>query len=168
MTLGGVDPRIHKSSQDISFAKLYPSNGWYGVKVLDIQFQSQATNELIDIGIPNVPGVIGSGKGTIVDSGTTDTYLPAAMASAFKKKFKDITGIDYSNQNMAIDASRVAKLPNIVFSIVDAKDESSKIKVTMPWTSYTDTDSGGKYVFRIYLTEGSGAVLGANFMNGYG
>ena len=25
----------------------------------------------------------------------------------------------------------------------------------------------GKFAFRIYLTEGSGAVLGANFMNGY-
>jgi hypothetical protein len=37
----------------------------------------------------------------------------------------------------------------------------------MPWTSYVDSVGGGKYAFRIYLSEGQGVVLGANFMNGY-
>jgi hypothetical protein len=37
----------------------------------------------------------------------------------------------------------------------------------MPWTNYVDSVGGGKYAFRVYLTEGTGSVLGANFMNGY-
>ena len=29
-----------------------------------------------------------------------------------------------------------------------------------------DSVGGGKYAFRIYLTEGAGTILGANFMTG--
>ena len=36
-------------------------------------------------------------KGVIVDSGTTDTYLPKRMAGQFKKAWKDIVGRDYGN-----------------------------------------------------------------------
>lgn len=110
---------------------------------------------------------MGASKGTIVDSGTTDTYLPSSMASVFKKKFKELTGIDYSNGNIALDAATIAKLPNIVFTLTDAKDDGTTFNVIMMWSSYTESVDGGKFAFRVYLTEANGAVLGANFMNGY-
>lgn len=37
----------------------------------------------------------------------------------------------------------------------------------MRWSSYVDSVGNGKYAFRIYLTEGQGVVLGANFMNNH-
>eukprot|EP01031_Cornospumella_fuschlensis_P014544 gene14544-17763_t len=42
-------------------------------------------------------------KGTIVDSGTTDTYLPASLAGAFKAAFLELTGLHYDNKNIKID-----------------------------------------------------------------
>lgn len=37
----------------------------------------------------------------------------------------------------------------------------------MRWTDYIDKVDGGKYNFRVYLTEKDGVVLGANFMQGH-
>lgn len=37
----------------------------------------------------------------------------------------------------------------------------------MPWTSYVDAVAPGVFAFRVYLTESTGAVLGANFMNNH-
>ena len=35
------------------------------------------------------------GKGVIVDSGTTDTYLPRTVAAAFKREFKKASSIKF-------------------------------------------------------------------------
>ena len=43
-----------------------------------------------------------TGKGVIVDSGTTDTYLPRSIAPAFKRRFKDLAKRDYANAKMTL------------------------------------------------------------------
>lgn len=35
---------------------------------------------------------ISIGKGCIVDSGTTDTYLPSSLAAKFSALFKEVSG----------------------------------------------------------------------------
>ena len=53
------------------------------------------------------PGVYNTGKGCIVDSGTTDTYLPRKMATAFKTKWKKLSGRDYGNVKMTLTDKEV-------------------------------------------------------------
>lgn len=45
--------------------------------------------------------------------------------------------------------------------------DGNPFPVVMKWSSYLDIVGSGKYAFRIYLTEGQGMVLGANFMNNH-
>jgi hypothetical protein len=51
-----------------------------------------------------------NGKGTIVDSGTTDTYLPAAINSKFTSLFKSISGVGYSNGNVQLSQDQLRKV----------------------------------------------------------
>jgi hypothetical protein len=57
-------------------------------------------------------------------------------------------------------------MPNLIF-VFRSSENNDTFSIEMPWSSYVDSVGGGKYAFRVYLTEGSGTVLGANFMNGY-
>ena len=60
------------------------------------------------------------GKGAILDSGTTDTYLPKAIARDFKERFKTLTGIDYSEDDVVLTAQQIAKLPDLAFKFKTA------------------------------------------------
>lgn len=162
LTLGGVDQRIH-GKHGISYVKLTKDAGWFTVNLLDIQLQEQKGTESKSIDINSK--VWNNGKGVIVDSGTTDSYLPSSISSKFSQIFKEITGVAYTQSNVALSASQLEKMPNILF-IFEGTD-GTPLTIPMPWTSYVDSVGGGKFAFRVYLTEGSGAVLGANFMNGY-
>lgn len=44
------------------------------------------------VSIAHESSVFQRGKGTIVDSGTTDTYLPKSVASGFSKAWEQATG----------------------------------------------------------------------------
>ena len=103
-----------------------------------------------------------TGKGAIVDSGTTDTYLPRTAAAAFKKEFKKITGRDYGNVKMTLSDKDFAAFPTLGFVFKDSKGETVVIHVSP--SAYLEHQGSNRYVPRIYLTEGSGSVLGANFM----
>ena len=162
MTLGGVDPRIHTKPQ-IFYAKLAKSSGWYNVNVLDIFLVHRDTKERKSLGQDK--SVYQSGKGSIVDSGTTDTYLPQSVASKFQSLFQELSGVVFTQANTPLTQAQLDKMPNLVFVLEDVEGKS--FEVSMPWNNYVDSVGGGKYAFRIYLTENSGAVLGANFMSGY-
>jgi len=60
---------------------------------------------------------------------------------------------------------QIAKLPSVVYTVEGY--DGSPMEIESPPSSYMESLGGGKYAFRIYLTEGSGAVLGANVMNGH-
>ena len=61
--LGGVDASHH--TQKMTFVPLAKVNGWFTVKLVDVLIGGES------IGVKAT--VWNSGKGTIVDSGTTDT-----------------------------------------------------------------------------------------------
>lgn len=170
LTLGGVDPSLHSFSVDKQmmpsvpvFAKLTKARGWFTVKLMDMLVRS-----------PKEPGTrksvggaqfkYNTGKGTIVDSGTTDTYLPTTLFNSFKNIFTAATGMLYSNKIIDLSKEQFATLPTVIF-VLEGKEEGSKIEIEMPPTSYMEAFKGGRYAARIYFTEASGVVLGANFMN---
>ena len=75
MALGGVDTRIHK--EPMQFVPLAKNSGWFTVQLKDVLLNGKS------IGVPE--STWNTGKGTIVDSGTTDTYLPRRAAEQFKR-----------------------------------------------------------------------------------
>jgi hypothetical protein len=162
LTLGGVDQRIH-TRPTINYASIRRTEGWFTVELLDIQLIKAASNQKESLGVD--PKYYNSGKGPIVDSGTTDTYLPLAIANQFKTVFKKLSGVSFSNANIPLTDHQLVNMPDVNFVLKG--EDGQPFDLIMPWTSYIDKVGENKFAFRIYLTEGSGAVLGANFMDGY-
>lgn len=181
LTIGGVDPSMHyytdvshskrSSSSNINtiqsqilFAKLLKPKGWYTVNMMDIMMINPADGSLKSIGGPIFKS-LGS-KGTIVDSGTTDTYLPSALASNFKALFQSITKLAYENKVMKLTSHQYMSLPTIVYRF-EGVDGTKSIDIKVYPHSYMEKHSAESYTPRIYLTESIGAVLGSNFINEY-
>jgi len=125
--------------------------GWYTVNLKDIKIGTTS------IGVD--PGQFNQGQGTIVDSGTTDTYLPRGVASAFQRVFKEVSGHDYSSRSMHLSKEDMALLPPLLFVL------DNGVEIPMPWENYMECDNGA-CAGAVFLDNGSGAVLGANFMRG--
>jgi hypothetical protein len=171
LTLGGFDEKLHRQGASVQYANLVKSSGWFTVRLLDILMKDSKTGKLKSIG--ENPAKYNTGKGAIVDSGTTDTYLPNAVRNSFQSLFNSMSsGIKYSNNKIILSDEKLQSLPTIVYRIAGKYGEY--IDVECPPTSYAESlkqDKPGSnvvekaYAFRIYLSEGSGTVLGANFMN---
>jgi hypothetical protein len=145
------------------------------------------------VGVPEKE--INTGSGIIIDSGTTDTYLPSSLLEPFKALFASLTGgMVFHNNGYQLTDEQIQTMPDIVFTVTLLEDEDSlsdnkeeeensstsgvasssspkkskrkrTYELVMPVTSYADIDGKGRYVFRVYFTESSGGVLGSNFMN---
>ncbi len=173
MTLGGTDPSLNiytppgeKDSKRISskfeFARLTKKRGWFTVSVIDILMFNPIEKKTVTIG-----GSIfkcNAGRGTIVDSGTTDTYLPVALHGNFAKMFRSITGLKYKNEAMSISKQGYNKLPSIIYRL-ESVSPGQYIEIIVHPNSYMEKQGPDRYIPRVYLTEAVGAVLGANFMD---
>lgn len=173
MTLGGVDTSIHAVENSILFARLLKPRGWYTVMLLDVMMKNPVDGSVISIG--GDKSKYNANKGTIVDSGTTDTYLPRAVAGVFKAMYKKISGLDFSNSAVALSQQQYSQLPTLVYRMEGYHrpgETAPIIEIECPPSSYMEAMSQGgvpnkKFSNRIYLTEVTGVVLGANFMNDY-
>ena len=148
LALGGATTAHHTAP--MAFAPLARAAGWFAVKLTDVLVGGGS------IGV--IAAVWNAGKGTIVDSGTTDTYLPKRAADAFRSAWEAIVGREYANARMMLDAAAVGRLPAVSFVF-----EGGATVDVLP-SAYMELGADGAYVPRIYLTEGEGAVLGGNFM----
>lgn len=161
LTLGGVDQRVHTG--EIRYTKLIDNaNGWYVLNLEDIVLKSES-GDALSLGFTDDAGS-SLDKQAVLDSGTTDTYFPLALFPKFANYFKSITGIEYTNDDIELSDDMLAKLPDIelVFN-----DLTGKPFVTyMPVASYVEDVGEGMFGFRLYFTEESGTILGANFMAG--
>eukprot|EP00606_Chrysophyceae_sp_TOSAG23-5_P000097 GSChrysophyteH2.ASY1.ANO1.1749.1 assembled CDS len=174
LTLGGVDPALNHGP--LQWADLVLSGGGRASKKGSAWF----TVRLVEILMKPVDGVAmplaagnqryNQGKGTIVDSGTTDTYLPVSVTKQWNALFSKMSGgMTYNNKMQALSDEDFARLPSIVYRLQGLHGEGT-INIESPPEAYTETVTLGnghiRRTFRIYTTEGSGAVLGSNFMNG--
>jgi hypothetical protein len=65
-------------------------SGWFTVQMLDLQIAGST--------IGTDKSVYNRGKGVIVDSGTTDTYMPTGCAAGFKARWKEVRkGLDFDS-----------------------------------------------------------------------
>jgi hypothetical protein len=195
---------------EMKYAQLVSRSGFYTIHVESILLKTHAgaphgratssDKEILsgvyhDIGEPK--SKINSGKGIIVDSGTTDSYLPSAISASFKKTFQKLTGIYPSNSPITLTPEQYRHLPIIIYRVTAAPSSSSSssnsdqksrprsvseghgvsgsvgetspltMDVEFPPWNYLEAQKDGKYVMRLYLTEGSGGVIGANMMIGH-
>jgi hypothetical protein len=197
MTLGGVDERIH-TKHAVSYAALANNGrlGFFSVSVRNIYMKSSGLALLAVIrgkgGLQQITNnatyLSGPASAAIVDSGTTDTYLPSAVANDFKATLKDLTGLEMVEKGWKLTKKELATLPALVFRLqavgaaaADAANADAgatefpstyapgtTIDVTMPFSSYMDNVGPDTYNVRIGFTEQRGSVvLGSNFMTGY-
>jgi hypothetical protein len=110
MTLGGVDTLQHTNS--IAYTPLGRPTGWFTVTLLDITVAGRS------IGEPS--SKYNSGKGIIVDSGTTGTSLPRSVEGALIKVLASAR-LQYSTARISIPATRLASLPTLTFHFADGR-----------------------------------------------
>ena len=88
-TMGGVhlqdltDLVHHTTSQPMQFIELVKDKGWFTVAVQQVYIVSATTGEHIPV-VTNEINSFNTGKGTIVDSGTTDTFFPKDLGDILR------------------------------------------------------------------------------------
>ncbi|CAM9696261.1 unnamed protein product, partial [Scytosiphon promiscuus] len=162
MVLGGFDPELVKPGASHEFTPITVDTGFYVVQVLDVALGSTT---IVD---SDTLSTFAGGTGTIVDSGTTDTYLPKAIFAAFDAAWTEATGKPFENCKgssfcMELSPEEVAGFPVLSITLADF----IVLKITPD--RYLERMVMGNppkafYAPRLYLSEWSGAVLGANMM----
>lgn len=117
-----------------------------------------------------------AGKGAIIDSSSTSTFLPKAITDDFRAALIKYAGMDISQGPFSlppdVGAEKFRKsLPSFVFSLQSADPSSaslsSPVEVVIPPCRYLESVDTDKYQLNIYATEDEGMILGANFITGY-
>lgn len=159
LSLGGAN-----SESEMAYTRISREHGWYAVEVMDVKLDHSCvaclnSTELI---------AFRSGKGTILDSGTTDTYFPLAMATHFGQVWKDLTGMTYAQRKRSYTFIEYQLLPKIHVLFrgganltIFPENYMEGLPKIIPWSSTVTL------VNRVYLDEREGAVIGANAMIGH-
>ena len=137
MALGGIDKRLHLS--EMQFTPLAKNSGWFTVRLLDILMNGES------IDVP--AAVYATGKGTIVDSGTTDTYLPRRASDKFKAAWAAALGPGapkYANAKLNYSPEHVKKFPLLTFVF------DNDVKVDVKPSAYVE--QAGTFLFSNFFT----------------
>lgn len=150
LVFGGVDYSHHSS--DVGYTPLLNDNSaYYPVHVKDILMNG------VSLGIDD--STINSGRGVIVDSGTTDTFFDGKVNRSFMKAFRDAAGgRNYSDKLMKLTGDDLAALPIISIVLSGMKgDGSDDVQLDIPASKYlTPSDDGGSYYGNFHFSERSG------------
>ncbi|CAM9418888.1 unnamed protein product [Ectocarpus fasciculatus] len=156
MVIGGYDTRLNKPGHEMMYTPSTKSSGWFTVQVTDITVNK--------VSIAKDAAIFQRGKGIIVDSGTTDTYLPRSVAKGFSAAWEMATGSPYANCKdnhfcMILTSAELEALPTVTIHM------DGGLEVNVRPSGYMDAlGKDNAYAPRIYLTEAMGGVLGANVM----
>lgn len=174
LSLGGSMPSEYHL-EPMRMTPMTREHGWYSVEVLQLVVGGIEVTSLERH--VSLLKTINAGKGCILDSGTTDTYLPATLRKDFGKAAMLWTdGLtdfsDRSRQN-SYTFDEFERLPHISFVM------AYNVTLTMEPRHYMEgvtSDSDDQVISwkgtkiltnRVYLDESEGTVLGANSMFDY-
>jgi len=116
------------------------------------------------------------GKGTLVDTVNTDTYIPAKLAPQFKAAFEKATGIEYietfgMGQGYDMTQEQVDALPSLYFDLNGGDDAIGGTTIEVKPSAYTAKNEykNGQYNYRLLLhaSDPAGGVLGANSLRNH-
>jgi len=183
MTLGGVSTALDNGP--VVYAKNWARSGWYTIRVQNIFVQR--SHKIVRVPVDRT--AINSGKGVIVDSGTTDTYLNKQVAREFGKAWRQVTGKSYSHSPLSLTREQVQELPTILIQAVASDSRRwndvyydsvpgytgsldplapHDPLIAIPASSYMDYSPVTKmYSSRLYFSETAGSVLGSNTLQGH-
>jgi hypothetical protein len=183
LSMGGTLPTQHHL-EPMQVTPMTRDHGWYSVHIVNVQVGDIviASEEDGDAQHSKALAALNSGKGCILDSGTTDTYLPSFLKKAFVRAMATASGgvsdLSDKKRSQLYTFQKFQRLPEITFLFANnAKivmlpkhymegvplelDDATTLNNVKPW-------EGGKILTnRIYLDEKEGSVLGANAMFGY-
>ncbi|RLN88434.1 hypothetical protein BBJ28_00007619 [Nothophytophthora sp. Chile5] len=148
LVFGGVDYSHHTSA--VAYTPLLNDNSaYYPVYVKDIRVNGASLG--IDAGILN------SGKGVIVDSGTTDTFFAVGGKRSFQNAFEAASGgKQYSENRMQLTDAEVKALPTISIILSGMNgDGSDDVQLDIPATKYLTLSDDG-YYGNFHFSERSG------------
>jgi hypothetical protein len=196
MTLGGVSSAL--DTTPMIYAKNVASFGWFTVHVRRMYMASSSTmSSILFDTVESTKNIhrlnldetlVNAGKGVIVDSGTTDSYLSEHLFPAFAKVWKEITESEYTDGPQLLTQAQVAKLPTLLIQCeaadVGVFPSNQPVLVgqagmldprhptdflwAIPATHYMEYSPTLKmYTSRLYFTEAQGGVFGANAMQGH-
>jgi hypothetical protein len=123
--LGGVDKRLHKTpmvfakmmgvgtsaSFKVHVRKLYMRVGHSLSET--IMFDSSAKYSMLQLSEEMLNGK----EKFSIDSATTDTYFIKSVSDEFRKYWKDITGLEYSNESIPASDIDIRGLPTIILQM---------------------------------------------------
>ncbi|KAF4325481.1 hypothetical protein BBO99_00002030 [Phytophthora kernoviae] len=148
VVFGGVDYGHHTS--DVGYTPLLDDNSaFYPVHVKRLGVNGAP----LDID----ESTLNSGRGIIVDSGTTDTFFDAKGKRSFMKAFKEAAGREYSESRMEISEDELAALPviSVVLSGMSGNG-SDDVQLDIPASKYLTPDNNGYYYGNFHFSERSG------------
>lgn len=198
MTLGGVDTRLHLTPMVYTPAFNKGRTNFFSTKIRRMMLREGAYGESAKstddnpnkgVTVLDLDESILNKGGTIVDSGTTDTYWNSGIATEFKRVFKQITGKEHDNHGVKLTDDELLALPTILIQLVSDDEANahvddmfhtpgltgaldklhkSDVILAIPPSHYMEyNDKTDDYTSRFYPTERSGNVLGANAMMGH-
>ena len=191
ITFGGSDPLFH-SSPMMYAENPKPKGYWHLVHVQKIYLR-RGGGETATIGQDDIlhaldvdeASINPPGGGVILDSGSTQTILNHQIGRAFKAKWKEVSGFDFTNDWVKLTKKQRLSLPTIMFQLRASKNgandiiemdrsnnstHTTDVVVAMPASHYLDYDPiEDRYSCGIVIMNGENdwSTLGANFMEGH-
>ena len=151
--------------EEMKFSPIARDHGWFALQVWEVRVGGIC---VACGGKSPILNAFHGGKGTILDSGTTDTYLPQAAAERFQEVWTALTGWQFRQRKKRYSWQEFLLLPPISITFegnVTLTVEASSYMEGVPSTP--DWPGTRELVNRVYLDEPEGAVLGANAMTGH-
>lgn len=147
--------------EKMKMVPLVQSHGYYTIHIKDFQVGgiSLKTKE-------QIMTIFNDGKGTIIDSGTSDTYLPAAINAEFQNVWTKLTNSNHNNNLATYTYADFQRLPNITLELEGDHQWTIQPVQYMEATDASSWIERNSRLFhnRLYVDEPKGAVLGANAM----
>lgn len=197
MTLGGIDERLGHNSTDLAYMSMINTSGLYGVEIRNIYVHENGGESVRDIlhGKEDVnlirlevhPRRINR-RGSILDSGTTATFISPEIMNELDKIWMKLKGSKFPKEPLVSTPEELQKWPTLIFQMKGVKSESNDeslllndihvakhnitnfkrdILVAMPPSSYFSYDTHEKRyipIIRSDINKVQGNILGSNFM----
>jgi len=166
--VGGVDTSHHAAP--MAFAELKTSGAFNSLETLGVSLVSAAG---ADVSIEAPAGEWNRGNGLVVDSGTTDLYLPKKAHDAWVRAWAQVYphwAYD-ADKTFTINEAELSSLPSIRFRFRGVGDEEEVVVTINPESFIEKVDractGACSYFSRVYVEKLSGGVLGGPFFAGH-
>lgn len=175
LTLGGIDDRLQSSEMVFMDLDQTRKSSFYQVHISRIFVIPGGGQRLrgdapdLDLGatlLVEDDEPMLNRKGVILDSGTTDTILPAELKPSFDRAWMDIMGFPFPEQDVEVSSKELRKWPTIVFEMKGGQENSF---IAFPSSSYMSLSVlTGRYVPSLWMHDKFGtSILGSNFMRSH-